>query len=340
MRIAIIGDFKHDTLRHTQIISRKLVKGLLRNGHDVLPISYRNLMMELSPIASKRWARRLAKRRTDAWCTALVADYQPDMVVVMNFRNFDHRTIRAFRQAAPDATFLGWYEDSLDGFTDQARSIAQHLDWLLATGGGSHLRHIAQTCSVRAAFMPNPCDPDLEKPYEHNPAYACEVLFVGKIGHKTRGTDAGRAALIKAVAEKYSLATHGCLGGPVVLGLEYFRRISAAKIVLSVNASNDIQMYHSDRLINSIGCGAFVVARAVPDGERLFTNKKHLVYFQTIDQCLDLIAYYLEHENERKGIAEAGMHHAHQAFNCQRIARDIVDLATTGDYHAPWREVF
>jgi len=340
MRIVVLSDFKHDTLRHTQIISRKLVKGLLRNGHDVLPLSYRNVMRELSPIASKRWARRIAKSRTDAWCTALVADYQPDLVVVMNFRNFDRHTIRAFRQAAPKATFMGWYEDSLDGFTDLARGITQELDWFVATGGGDHLRHVAQSCSVRAALVPNPCDPDLERPYDAERGYACEVLFVGKIEHKSRGTDAGRAGLIRAVAGRFNLTTYGSLGGPVVLGLDYFRRLAGAKIVLSVNASNDIRMYHSDRLINSVGCGAFVVGRAVPDGQLLFADGKHLAYFETPNQCLELIDYYLDHDDERRQIAKQGMEHAHKAFNCQRIARDIVDLATTGHYDAPWREIF
>ena len=62
MRIAVLADFKLDTYRCTQTLARKLCKGLVRNGHDVLPISYRNLMLQKSPWESKTIAQKFAKK--------------------------------------------------------------------------------------------------------------------------------------------------------------------------------------------------------------------------------------------------------------------------------------
>ena len=52
-----------------------------------------------------------------------------------------------------------------------------------------------------------------------------------------------------------------------------------------------------------------------------------------------MIKYHLEHEEERKQISAADMAHAHKAFNCQRIAKDIIDFLTTGTYNEPWYDI-
>ena len=40
--------------------------------------------------------------------------------------------------------------------------------------------------------------------------------------------------------------------------------------------------------------------------ERLFENEKHLVWFQSIPEALELVDYYLKHEDERQTICQAG----------------------------------
>ncbi|MCK5114702.1 MAG: glycosyltransferase, partial [Phycisphaerae bacterium] len=239
----------------------------------------------------------------------------------------------------PHAKFVGWYEDSLDGFTDTACQITRQLDWLLATGGGDHLQAIAEKCKVRAAFMPNPCDPDVENNYPTSPDRVTDILFTGKLSHKSRGTDTSRKDLIELLQKKHQLTIFGSQGQPAVLGLEYFRRISATRIALSVNASSDIRMYHSDRLINYLACGAFVLSKSVPDGRLLFEDGKHLRYFDTAQQCLDLVDHYLSHPEERQKIAAAAMENAHQNFNGASLAKDVIDLIQTGTYNRPWAEI-
>lgn len=78
----------------------------------------------------------------------------------------------------------------------------------------------------------------------------------------------------------------------------------------------------------------------VPKSELLYEDFKYLRYFNTNEECIELIKYYLEHEEERKQISAADMAHAHKALSCQRIAKDIIDFLTTGTYGAPWRDVF
>lgn len=338
-RIFVLADFKLDSPRNTQIIARKLCKGLIRNGHDVLPFSYRDAMIQRSPISSKRIALKLMKRRTDQFCCQLLRDYQPELVIVLTFRNLDENTIALLRQAVPQARFLGWYEDPLDGVNKSTLNICRNLDWFIATGCGRHLADITKKCGIRGAFMPNPCDPDIERRYDVPDSYRCDIIFTGKLGHKKCGTDETRADLIQTLVQQYGMVIHGALDRPRINGLEYLRRISGAKVGLSINSSNDIRMYHSDRLINYLACGTFVLAKAVPDSNILFEDHKHICYFTTAEECVELLEYYLKQDVERGEIARRGMERAHTEFNCEKIARHVLDLIEKGCYDAPWAEI-
>lgn len=340
MRIALLGDFKHDTLRNILTICRKISKGLTRNGCDVLDFSYRDVMMSNSPIRSKRIARKFTKTSTDRFCRDLLRDYQPDVIIVLSFRILDIQTLRMLREAVPKTLLAGWYEDPLDGITDDSMEIARQLDVFMATGGGARLEQVGRACEIPAAFMPNPCDPDIERRHPVEEKDRCELLFTGTLGHKRCGTDPSRGDLITTLFERYGMTVFGALGKAPVHGMSYFRLICGAKITLSINASNDIRMYHSDRLINYLGCGAFVLAKAVPDSALLFEDRKHLRYFSSKQECLELVDYYLKHDDERNKIAAGGMAHAHTMFHCKRIAGDILDFITTGSYDAPWKEIY
>jgi spore maturation protein CgeB len=95
-------------------------------------------------------------------------------------------------------------------------------------------------------------------------------------------------------------------------------------------------MYHSDRFINSISCGAFTLAKRVPDTDLLFEDGRHVRYFNDCRHFFELVDYYLAHDAERRAIAAAGMARAHGEFNCTTMARHVLDLVEKGSYSPSW----
>ena len=82
---------------------------------------------------------------------------------------------------------------------------------------------------------------------------------------------------------------------------------SASKITLGVNGVNNVRMYAGwRRTIECMACGAFHLTHYVPGLEEMFENKKHLVWFHSVPEAIELIKYYLTHDEERERIAEAG----------------------------------
>ncbi len=64
-RIFVISDFKLDKPQAVFVEERRLVKALIRLGHDVQRFRYRNVMMQCSPFPSKKIVLRFAKKKTD-----------------------------------------------------------------------------------------------------------------------------------------------------------------------------------------------------------------------------------------------------------------------------------
>jgi spore maturation protein CgeB len=54
-----------------------------------------------------------------------------------------------------------------------------------------------------------------------------------------------------------------------------------------------------------------------------FENKKHLCWFHTIEEGLELIDYYLKHDEEREKIAWEGWRHACKHFTFRERLRDF-----------------
>jgi len=339
VNILVLADFRRDHTRglfHNN--PRKFAKGFLRNGHNVLEFSYREMLLSASPIRSKRWAARLAKKRTDALLAALARDFQPGLIMVCTYRLLDGATLERLRHAAPQAGLVFWYGDLRAGLEQQVTSLAPFADWLVATSAGEVLQRYHAAGFRRCAFLPNPCDPDCEAPHAVEQRWRSRLVFTGALEHALPGEDPERPRLIRHLVEHRGLTVWGCLGRPGVYGRDYLDALAGADIALSINVFNHVPLYHSSRLTHCLGCGTFTLAKYVPQSERLFEHEKHLVYFGTLEECVELADRYLADEPARRRIAAAGRGRLLEQCHLQKLAGFVVDLLRDGGFQAPWAE--
>jgi len=188
--------------------------------------------------------------------------------------------------------------------------------------------------------MPNICDPDIDHRYDVSQKWKTDILFTGQTKKRRHyPTENVRYQLLSKLARMKNCSLYGCFGRPSIGGINYLYAISGARIGLSINAVNDVRLYHSDRLTHYLACGTFVLAKRVPDSDLLFKDGVHLRYFDTVEEFFDLANWYLSHEDERIKIANAGVQHVHTEFNCEKIAKYTLALIETGTYDAPWVEI-
>lgn len=165
-----------------------------------------------------------------------------------------------------------------------------------------------------------------------------DVLFTGS--YLPWATE--RNETLKAVGDKFNLEIYSYtpdawrergfknVNGPL-MDHDLPALIHKAKINLAIDHTIEAG-YWSDRAAQTMCCQGFVLFRYVPLSETVFRD--NVVYFYSIEDCLDKIEYYLkEYEvegkipgNIRNGIAARGYRYAHQYLRVDNRVQDLLAI--------------
>lgn len=316
----------------------KMAKGFIRLGNDVRQISYTSTMAQQSPFKSRKINQHFFKNKTDDVLCKYVKHYQPDIIFIGFSRGLNKETVQKLRIAAPKAVFFGWDGDPWPSNNLGRIEVGCELDILFATNNGSFLDEYRQQGAKHCLFLPNLIDSDIDRRYETDNHWRSDILWTGKAQHQTSAdaNDTSRKTILNLIIKRKNTKIYGCLDYPKISGIDYFKAISGAKIGISINAVNTVPLYHSDRFTHYSAAGTMVIAKRVPNTELLMKDKKHVCYFDTEEECMELADWYLKHEKEQQKIAEAGMAYCHANYNATQIAGYILDTIDKGEYDAPW----
>lgn len=103
---------------------------------------------------------------------------------------------------------------------------------------------------------------------------------------------------------------------------------SSAKIVLGITANASYGAY-GGRLARALGCGSFVLWYYTEGMEKYFVNHKHLCWSKSPEETLEIVSYYLNHDEEREKIALEGQRFAYENLNYEKRFIEIInDLLT------------
>ncbi|MFC1780901.1 glycosyltransferase [Planctomycetota bacterium] len=334
-RILLIADSKNLVKVFLTPIS-KLQKGFLRLGHDVRIFDYSGTLAQFSPLKSRTISALIYKSKVDQALAKYIRTYKPHIILLSFAKHLNADSIRSIRAEVPTATIIAMDFDAWPKLHTGRLDTAKEVDIVIATNDGEYLNEYCRIGVPLCAFMPNTCDPDTDKRYTVDPKWHSDLLWTGTSKHKAANPDPLREKLVERLAEMDNCMLYGCCGYRKIGGLDYFYAISGAKIGIHANADNSIRLYHSDRFTHYMACGTFVLAKRIPDTELLANDKKHVCYFDEIEEFFDLAKWYLSHEQHRKKIADSGMAWAHEQFNCKKIAGHILDLIEKGTYKANW----
>lgn len=174
-----------------------------------------------------------------------------------------------------------------------------------------------QTIDVEAVFL---CNSEYLEDYSKKynaPAYhvpqcgidsyfPCEdkidwnVLFIGNFSttwHKNR-----HEIIDHIVGPSNALKLKIIIGDFYTRNQKYLYKNTPINLAISPQAKG----YTSNRLFNILSSGGFCLTLWYPEIEKQFVNKKHLVWFKTKEEAVELINYYLAHPEEREKIAKQG----------------------------------
>lgn len=108
--------------------------------------------------------------------------------------------------------------------------------------------------------------------------------------------------------------------------LDFSEWNSRAKIGLCLIPDHHavLEMYYACRLVNTMATRTFALTTYTPRLEELFTRKEHLDWYTTPDELIDLIHYWLKHDDEREQVARQGYQHVLKNFTARQRTRRIL----------------
>lgn len=96
-------------------------------------------------------------------------------------------------------------------------------------------------------------------------------------------------------------------------------------INIGINLSHfDEPKYSSDRILRIMGSGCFCLAKQYE--YMPFTDGVHLRTWNTFTELIELINYYLTHEDERKEIAKKGQEFVRENYTFDNMVKNLIEI--------------
>lgn len=111
--------------------------------------------------------------------------------------------------------------------------------------------------------------------------------------------------------------------------VDYHKQMPLVFAHSKVNLNITLRSIHSGiplRVLDIMACGGFVLTNWQPEIAECFKDGQEVVTFGSMEECLDRIGYYLEHEEERKAIAAAGQQKVRELFSYEKGLERLFDV--------------
>ena len=157
-RIFMIADIRDNPTKLFLNRVRQLAKGFIRQGHDVVTVSYCGTLFQVSTVKISLLTRLIYKAKIDQLLAQQIKAYNPEIVIFWFPKYADQNSAELLRQAAPGAPFIGMDVDIWPELHEGRINTAATLDLVFTTFDGTGLETYKKA-GVRCVFIPNLCDP-------------------------------------------------------------------------------------------------------------------------------------------------------------------------------------
>ncbi len=173
----------------------------------------------------------------------------------------------------------------------------------------------------------------LERMQPGAPAY--DVTFLGSL----TSAHADRVRWIEQISRRADLKVWGpgvvslpadssirrAYQGPA-WGLDMYRILMRSKITLNNHIGIAGRFANNMRLYEATGAGTLLVTDMKDNLAELFQPGREVAAYRSTEECIEQIEYYLEHEDERKAVVQAGQARTLREHTYAVRMRELIDI--------------
>lgn len=272
--------------------------------------------------------------------TAAFKKHKPDIFLFWIHGNFGLVDLLPLKAASPKTRFVMWFGNHRNQAPGNVTNVKRVLDMVLLNSKDGNQYKIYRKAGIRhVGTLWDGFNPDSVKFGAEEPKYDAVfggnsyIPYIGK-NHKLDFPGGQiRYDFIMGVAKHFSVSIR--TGYPKswpfetreeIYHPEYTHFLREGKITLNVNHFPLFRKAYTRRTIRSIFAKRCHVTLYIPGMEDDFTNHKDIVWFKTVEEGIDLVRYYLEHDAEREAIAEESYKLACKKFTFKERMHDFEEL--------------
>ena len=321
---------------------RRINNGFIRNGHNVLAISDRDILHNNKNIKDFSGNKSLQNKIIEAF-----NNFKPDIIVLGHADKVSNITLKQLKEIDNQLKITQWFLDPLSKYGPDhllnSKRIADKKD-LIDTTFLTTDPNSLEIDIPNSYFMPNPADKSFEilKNYEKDCPY--DVFFAMSHGvHRgtlKSGKEDDREVFINNLIRKnrnIKFDVYGMNNVQPIWADNFLKKISNSYMGLNLSRGRPIKYYSSDRIVQLIGNGLLTF---IDDKTFLkdFFSKKELVFYNNIDDLSEKLSKYKKDKKMGKIIAKNGKKKYLKFFNSDLVSEYI--LSKTFGYRSKKRIIW
>lgn len=272
----------------------------------------------------------------------LASTFKPDFIHLGKCETLKGTTIQKIRRALPAVKIIHIYMDYRVAAQDWVVDLGQHVDWTVMSCQAGPMVDMYRAAGCKPAWLSAGTDPTIFVPNESIvPDY--DGVFMGNFGASPGfWWMPGRIRFIKALgAMGFQIHVFGVNTSafkstpnihthPYVGEAEFALSCARARIGLAYSPNRERRYTSWPRVVNTMACGTFLLTLYFPGIEELFEDKKHLVWFHTVEEAVNLFEHYLIETEERNKIAAAGRARVLERHTWDQRIKDLWEGVNSG----------
>ncbi len=311
-------------------IAKKISNGLIRNGHDVVNISDRDI------VRLNRGLNNIYKGLDyiNSLFLETVDNYKPDAIILGHVNNLSHQSFEIIKKKYKHIKIAQWFEDNLsdngpDPYTNKKNffKYIEYLDQNFITTDPTDLK---LTKKFNYNYLPIPVDENIEylKCYKNeNPIK--DVFFtmshgVNKGVLRKNKIDVREPFVKKLIQINPNIIfdIYGYKNKQPIWSHDFYEAIYKSKMALNLSRINNVKYYSSNRIASLIGNGILTFVDINTKLNDFFSNDE-VIFYRNIKDLSEKIKFFKENKKKRETIAKNGKDKYFRIFN-NKIISDYI----------------
>ena len=308
-------------------IAKKISNGFIRNGHDVINISDRDV------VRLNRGLKGIYKGLdyVNNLLLETIDNYKPDGIILGHVNNLSNQTFEIIKNKYKHVKIAQWFEDNLsengpDPQTNK-KNFFKYIEYLDQNFITTNPKDLKLNKKFNYNYLPIPVDENIEylKCYKNeNPIK--DVFFtmshgVNKGVLRKNKIDVREPFVKKLIQNNPNIIfdIYGYKNKQPIWSHDFYEAIYKSKMALNLSRINNVKYYSSNRIASLIGNGILTFVDINTKLNDFFSNDE-VIFYKNIKDLSEKIKFFKENKKKRETIAKNGKDKYFRIFNNKIIS--------------------